>query len=54
MRNLETTRLRSPAAHPRRSGALPLGDLHLPVQVGYALTGAQGGTDEQVLQLLEP
>lgn len=26
--------------------ALTLGDLHLPVQVGYALTGVRGGTDE--------
>ncbi|MFJ1662500.1 DNA-3-methyladenine glycosylase family protein [Streptomyces anthocyanicus] len=34
--------------------ALALGDLHLPVQIGYALTGAQNGTDEQMLQLLEP
>ncbi|MFH9568524.1 DNA-3-methyladenine glycosylase family protein [Streptomyces globisporus] len=34
--------------------ALTLGDLHLPVQIGYALTGARGGTDEQMLQLLEP
>ncbi|WP_416070499.1 MULTISPECIES: hypothetical protein [Streptomyces] len=34
--------------------ALTLGDLHLPVQITYALTGARGGTDEQMLQLLEP
>nr|WP_306472113.1 hypothetical protein [Streptomyces sp. gb14] len=34
--------------------ALTLGDLHLLVQVGYALTGDPGGTDEQELQLLEP
>lgn len=34
--------------------ALALGDLHLPVQVGYALTGDPGGTDEQMLQLLQP
>ncbi len=34
--------------------ALILGDLHLPVQVGYALTGDPGGTDEQMLQLLQP
>ncbi|MGW4359631.1 DNA-3-methyladenine glycosylase family protein [Streptomyces californicus] len=34
--------------------ALTLGDLHLPVQIGYALTGARNGTDEQMLQLLEP
>ncbi|WP_431789349.1 hypothetical protein [Streptomyces sp. G9] len=34
--------------------ALTLGDLHLPVQVGYALTGDPGGTDEQMLQLLQP
>ncbi|MEU2100384.1 DNA-3-methyladenine glycosylase 2 family protein [Streptomyces globisporus] len=34
--------------------ALTLGDLHLPVQISYALTGARGGTDEQMLQLLEP
>ncbi|MFD8440289.1 DNA-3-methyladenine glycosylase family protein [Streptomyces microflavus] len=33
--------------------ALTLGDLHLPVQIGYALTGARGGTDEEMLQLLE-
>ncbi|AOU79641.1 hypothetical protein DUI70_4865 [Streptomyces albus] len=29
---------------------LTLGDLHLPVQIGYALTGARGGTDEQMLE----
>ncbi|WP_334664273.1 DNA-3-methyladenine glycosylase 2 family protein [Streptomyces cyaneofuscatus] len=34
--------------------ALTLGDLHLPVQVGYALTGARGGTDEQMVELLAP
>lgn len=34
--------------------ALTLADLHLPVQIGYALTGDRGGTDEQMLQLLEP
>ncbi|WP_343233723.1 hypothetical protein [Streptomyces sp. CS147] len=34
--------------------ALTLGDQHLPVQVGYALTGDRGGTDEQMLLLLEP
>ncbi|MBK6043501.1 hypothetical protein [Streptomyces sp. MBT55] len=34
--------------------ALTLGDLHLPVQVGYALTGDRRRTDEQMLQLLEP
>lgn len=34
--------------------ALIFGDLHLPVQIGYALTGARGCTDEQMLQLLEP
>ncbi|MFI1530750.1 DNA-3-methyladenine glycosylase family protein [Streptomyces griseus] len=34
--------------------ALTTGDLHLPVQIGYALTGSRGGTDEQMLQLLEP
>ncbi|MFJ5057301.1 DNA-3-methyladenine glycosylase 2 family protein, partial [Streptomyces cyaneofuscatus] len=33
---------------------LTLGDLHLPVQVGYALTGARGGTDEQMMELLTP
>ncbi|MFJ3973472.1 hypothetical protein ACIPYR_35760 [Streptomyces parvus] len=47
-------RRRNPATHPRRPDALTLGDLHLPVQVGYALTGSRGGTDEQMLQLLEP
>ncbi|MFE1334488.1 transposase [Streptomyces microflavus] len=34
--------------------ALTLGDLHLPVQVGYALTGTRGGTDEQMVELLAP
>ncbi|MFD8666229.1 DNA-3-methyladenine glycosylase family protein [Streptomyces microflavus] len=34
--------------------ALTLGDLHLPVQICYALTGARRGTDEQMLHLLEP
>ncbi|MFB6698390.1 hypothetical protein [Streptomyces rubiginosohelvolus] len=34
--------------------ALARADLHLPVQVGYGLTGDRGGTDEQMLQLLEP
>ncbi|WP_030705947.1 MULTISPECIES: DNA glycosylase family protein [Streptomyces] len=34
--------------------ALTVGDLHLPVQVGYALTGTRSATDEQMLKLLEP
>ncbi|MFD5814800.1 DNA-3-methyladenine glycosylase family protein [Streptomyces sp. NPDC127038] len=34
--------------------ALTLGDLHLPVQIGYALTGRRDGTDELMLQLLAP
>ncbi|MEV6404083.1 DNA-3-methyladenine glycosylase 2 family protein [Streptomyces bobili] len=34
--------------------ALTLGDLHLPVQIGYALTGRHDGTDELMLQLLAP
>ncbi|PRH76810.1 3-methyladenine DNA glycosylase [Streptomyces solincola] len=34
--------------------ALTLGDLHLPVQVGYALTGRRDGTDEQMVELLAP
>ncbi|MFD9398121.1 DNA-3-methyladenine glycosylase family protein [Streptomyces sp. NPDC060011] len=34
--------------------ALTLGDLHLPVQIGYALTGHRDGTDELMLQLLAP
>ncbi|MEU7697159.1 DNA-3-methyladenine glycosylase 2 family protein [Streptomyces sp. NPDC039028] len=34
--------------------ALTLGDLHLPIQIGYALTGNRGGTDEQMLELLAP
>ncbi|MFG3429420.1 DNA-3-methyladenine glycosylase family protein [Streptomyces californicus] len=34
--------------------ALTVGDLHLPVQIGFALTGTRDGTDEQMLQLLEP
>ncbi|MET9411594.1 DNA-3-methyladenine glycosylase 2 family protein [Streptomyces sp. NPDC002935] len=34
--------------------ALTLGDLHLPVQIGYALTGRRDGTDDLMLQLLAP
>ncbi|MFD9590201.1 DNA-3-methyladenine glycosylase family protein [Streptomyces sp. NPDC059980] len=34
--------------------ALTLGDLHLPVQICYALTGRRDGTDELMLQLLAP
>lgn len=34
--------------------ALTLDDLHLPIQIGYALTGARGGTDEQMLEVVEP
>ncbi|MET7607734.1 DNA-3-methyladenine glycosylase family protein [Streptomyces avermitilis] len=34
--------------------ALTLGDLHLPVQIGYALTGRSDGTDDMMLQLLAP
>lgn len=34
--------------------ALTLDDLHLPIQIGYALTGARGGTDEQMLEGVEP
>ncbi len=34
--------------------ALTLGNLHLPVQVGYALTGRRDGTDEQMVELLAP
>ncbi len=34
--------------------ALTLDDLHLLIQIGYALTGARGGTDEQMLEVVEP
>ncbi|MEV1049315.1 DNA-3-methyladenine glycosylase 2 family protein [Streptomyces sp. NPDC049916] len=34
--------------------ALTLGDLHLPVQITYALTGERGGTDARMLELLAP
>lgn len=34
--------------------ALTLGDLYLPVQIGYALTGHGHGTDETMLLLLAP
>ena len=34
--------------------AVPVGDLHVPVLVTYALTGATGGDDDSMLELLEP
>ncbi len=34
--------------------AVPVGDLHLPRVVCQALTGEPGGTDERMLELLEP
>ncbi len=36
------------------SDALPLGDLYLPHVVAYGLTGATRGSDEGMVQLLEP
>ncbi|GGZ45732.1 hypothetical protein GCM10010328_20330 [Streptomyces rubiginosohelvolus] len=47
-------RRRGLPTHPWGPDALTLGDLHLPVQIGYALTGARRGTGEQTLQLLQP
>ena len=34
--------------------AVPVGDLHVPVLVTYALSGATGGDDDSMLELLEP
>ena len=34
--------------------AVPVGDLHVPVLVTYALSGATDGTDDSMLELLEP
>ncbi|MER5950285.1 DNA-3-methyladenine glycosylase 2 family protein [Streptomyces sp. NPDC001904] len=34
--------------------ALTIGDLHLPVQITYALTGRRDGTDASMLELLAP
>ena len=34
--------------------AVPVGDLHVPVLVTYALTGATDGDDDSMLELLEP
>jgi 3-methyladenine DNA glycosylase/8-oxoguanine DNA glycosylase len=34
--------------------ALPLGDVHLPHDVSYALTGEPWGSDERMVELLEP
>ena len=34
--------------------AVPVGDLHVPVLVTYALTGATDGDDNSMLELLEP
>ncbi|MCY3642756.1 MAG: hypothetical protein OXG41_04170 [Acidimicrobiaceae bacterium] len=34
--------------------AVPVGDLHVPVLVTYALSGATGGDDDAMLELLEP
>lgn len=34
--------------------ALPLGDVHLPHDVTYALTGEPWGSDERMIELLEP
>ena len=34
--------------------AVPVGDLHVPVLVTYALTGATGGNDDSMLEALEP
>lgn len=34
--------------------AVPLGDYHLPHQVSWALTGERQGSDERMLELLEP
>ncbi|WP_431982907.1 DNA-3-methyladenine glycosylase family protein [Streptomyces qinglanensis] len=34
--------------------AVTVGDLHLPGQIGYALTGARGTDDEGMLELLAP
>ena len=34
--------------------AVPVGDLHLPHMVCYAFAGAMRGTDERMLELLEP
>ncbi|NEB93524.1 DNA-3-methyladenine glycosylase family protein [Streptomyces bauhiniae] len=34
--------------------ALTLGDLHLPAQIGYALTGRRDTTDDDMLDLLAP
>jgi 3-methyladenine DNA glycosylase/8-oxoguanine DNA glycosylase len=36
------------------SDAVPLGDLHLPHQVGWALAGEPGADDARMLDLLEP
>ncbi|MEU6940100.1 hypothetical protein ABZ943_25895, partial [Streptomyces rubiginosohelvolus] len=47
-------RRRGLPTHPWGPDALTLGDLHLPVQIGYALTGARRGTGVQTLQLLQP
>ncbi|MGW3330456.1 hypothetical protein ACWDF9_07915 [Streptomyces rubiginosohelvolus] len=50
----ELRRSCAPCLGEAAAGALSLGDLHLPVQITHALTGARGGTDERMLQLLEP
>ena len=34
--------------------AVPLGDLHLPQEVGRALAGEPGADDARMLELLEP
>lgn len=34
--------------------AVPLGDYHLPDQVSWGLAGRRRGTDERMLELLEP
>lgn len=34
--------------------AVPVGDLHMPRIVSYALTGEAGGDDDRMLELLEP
>ncbi len=45
-------RCRDTSASPGCAGRIPHGDLHLPAQAGFVLTGAGGGTDEQMVELL--